>query len=205
MIQKHPYLLLAAALLLGGCAGTPMRSLDDPRMAEKAPDLTGVRVDFVAQSTPYSCGAAALESVTRYWDKPVSEAWILKNRPPAHQEAGYSLAELRSIAQQATLQGYAVQGTPALIEKHIRAGRPVIIPLETKYLSGVFGTWLLGPLSRLVYETFMPTYSHFVIVFGFDDRNFWVMDPAYGVRAMRRARFEKEWARRRNALLLVAS
>ncbi len=50
----------------------------------------------------------------------------------------------------------------------------------------------------------MPSYNHFVVVFGFDPKRMWVMDPDYGIRAIGRAKFDKEWAKRDNALLLVA-
>jgi predicted double-glycine peptidase len=196
--------LAFAAALAGGCA-TPIHSVNDSRLKERAPTLRAVDLKFVAQQTKYSCGAAALESVLTYWDTPLSQSWLLENVPPASTKKGYQIGELKAVAEARNLNAFAVEADFAFLEKQIDAGRPIIVPLETKYLSGIYDTPLLGPISRLVYQTFMPSYSHYVVVFGYDDGRMWVMDPNEGLRSIKRKKFLKEWEKRGRAALLISA
>jgi len=197
-------LLLPLAALAGGCA-TPIQSIHDSRIADRKPTVHAVDVEFVRQQTKYSCGAAALESVLTYWDAPLSQSWLLENVPPASIKYGYRIGELKAIAQARNLKAFAVEADFAFLEKQIDAGRPVIVPLETKYLSGVYDYPFLGPISQFVYQTFMPSYSHYVVVFGYEPERIWVMDPNEGMRSIKRKKFLKEWKKRGHAALLIAA
>jgi len=139
--------------------------------------------NLVLQQRDFSCGAAALATITTYfWDDPVTESQILaaiiqtltREELEERIENGLSLTDLKRLSEQA---GY----TPLL-------GR---LPLEKLKESKI----------PLLVGITVNDFNHFVVVRGADDRFVYLADPAIGRTRTPIDVFAKQW--QQNAVLAV--
>ncbi len=117
------------------------------------------------QSTPYTCGVAALQSVLRYYGQEWREdnlARELKSNP----DQGTNYHEIVRFARD---RGLAVEVREHMtiddLEGAVRAGHPVMVAIQA---------WGDHP------EAYAAEWEdgHYSIAVGFDDRNLYFMDPS---------------------------
>jgi hypothetical protein len=230
--------LIGGALLLSGCATLPV-SADRTAFAvapsRNAVPRTRVALDPGAtllldlrldrQQASNSCGAHAAAAVIDYWTRARPSAVgrpspsgveIYAADPPA-AAAGYSLAEMVTLLQDAGLVAVAVGTTPDGIGRELRAGRPVIarVSVSAGYLSTLTlfpaGTPLLGTVearagdlaARLVEPMASARIDHYWVVIGQDADTMIVLDPALGIRAVQAAAFARAFDRGGNLAVVV--
>ena len=86
-----------------------------------------------------------------------------------------------------------------ILKENLSKGRPVIVAVK-KY---IFKYASMLP-------DFIPfkdkiTFSHFLVIFGFGDRGYWVMDPAEGYMYLTAEALREMWGRQRFVGLLISS
>ena len=122
------------------------------------------------QQYDFSCGSAALATLlTHHYGRPVSEQAVFVAMFRAGDQAkirreGFSLLDMKHYL---AAQGYQADGFEAPLEALEQIGIPAI---------------------TLVSEN---GYNHFVVVKGLRDGRVLLGDPAFGMRAMSRERFER--------------
>lgn len=188
MIRLFKFALLFHLLLLGSCSSVPISSVRDESLSKHIKDAKFIDIPFVRQETPHSCGAAALSSVFSYWSKPLDQSYIIRQFPLLSKYRGYSLGELKVIADENGFQSFVLKSNLDNLKEQIALGRPIIIPIETK----------------VGYKTWERSYSHFVVLVGFSKDGFILMDPVEGFVFIRENQLDKLWAREEKAILLVA-
>lgn len=209
---------MAMAMVLGGCA-TVHQSTAEASFAGKHADFKYAEVEVVRQSEARSCGLAALTSVLRYWEHPVTEKDLLA-RYPVRSGAGHSLQTLQEIAQQQGVLSFALSlgpgpsGPPsAQLSEHIRKGRPVIVAVrlpQGRYFGdpvpvlGTLDARTLRPFGMVPSSTGDEFKLHYVVVFGEDATRYLVMDPAYGIVVVPRASLLQWWGDLGHAALLCS-
>ncbi|HWN41095.1 MAG TPA: tetratricopeptide repeat protein [Thermoanaerobaculia bacterium] len=115
--------LLPAALAAGGCAAFSFRT---PEPGPQARVLTGVPVRNFGLK---SCGPGSLSAVLSYHGQPVSLEELDAVLPKGRNEGVVTL----DMVLEARRRGYdarLVEGTPELVERELREGRPVILMLK---------------------------------------------------------------------------
>lgn len=209
-------LLLAIGVV--GCATRPvsdvnsfaMRSASNSfEVVNRGVDPSGLVLPVVLdrQTTTASCGAHAIASVINYWRGPgaADGDGLFRGTPPADAAGGYSLSELRALAQENGLLASAARLSQAEVLAELENGRPVLIPirapavyLEARTLPGQ-GVPLIGFvrnvavswLGRIAEQTGMAMVSHYVVVAGYEDERFVVVDPVQGFRTIGFDRLER--------------
>ncbi|MBO37978.1 MAG: hypothetical protein CMM75_02210 [Rhodospirillaceae bacterium] len=156
------------------------------------------KIKFVKQIDQKGCGAATLSSVLNYWNKKVSYDTIMSEFPSVSNE-GYSIGELKSIAIRYNLFSYSASMSLKFLKNNLKKGRPVIIAVK----KAIFKYTDLVP-DFLPLKDFI-TYSHFMIVFGFNNNGYWVIDPAEGYKYLASDQLFTMWERHNFAGLLISS
>jgi len=212
------YLFILSAVFLLGIALSGCRSVATSTRGEaeagRYADFTYVAIDAVKQSDQASCGAAALACVLGYWGDDVDEAALWADSPP-EQPTGYRLPELRDIALQRGFQAFALADVPEpeqFLEEQVALGRPVLIAVvlpEGRYFGApvpIIETFdrraLKGPLSGGGEGDWK---RHYVVVIGYDDGRFLVMDPAYGIVKTQRHELLMFWRAANFGTLLLSA
>jgi len=193
---------LIAAGLLGTCLQLALGSAalaqrvptrDDAHIVRKFPrSWKEIQVqNVVMQQRDYSCGAAALATLTRYyWGDNTSEKLFLdevdkvlptKEEIKDRVENGLTMTDLKKAAEGA---GYDVLLGTARFEQLIESKVPVIVGL----------TMHMG-----VKQT---EFRHFVVYRGFDGWWVYLADPIRGNVRVSAPEFVQQW--QRNAVLIVA-
>ena len=120
---------------------------------------------LIRQSTPYTCGVAALQSVLRYY----GQEWREDNLARELKSTPDQGTDYREIVRFARAKGLAVEVRESMTVDDLRAavaaGRPVMVALQA---------WSDHP------ETYASSWEdgHYSIVVGFDNRSFYFMDPS---------------------------
>lgn len=208
---------LALALVSAGCAVTPVPDVNtfaeesannsfevfDRRMAGNALVLPVVHD---RQTDGASCGAHALASVINYWRGPGTVAGdaIYTSTPPS-QPAGYSIAELLTLARANGLLANGVRLDDAAIQRELENGRPVLVAVRLPsiyvqnrtfpgantpvlgYVGGVLSN-RVGQVSSL---TGLEMVDHYLLVVGYDDERFVVVEPVMGYRTISHEKLER--------------
>ncbi len=121
-VRRLPVLaiaLLVNALVLGAGHNAPAK---DFRIRSHL--LPGV--PYIAQSTPLTCGAAALAMLLSYWDQPTDEADVLKLRPEIAQK-GTWVPLLWEVPQTAGFKVEYGEGDLERLKQLLRSNRPVVV------------------------------------------------------------------------------
>jgi predicted double-glycine peptidase len=193
--------LCALLCVSASCATTP-QSTHGQEFMTRYRQAQYCHFSATTQSAEYTCGAACLTSVLRYWDVPVPENSILRDYPT--EEPGYSLVELRDIAREKGLLSYLKlfdESPRAGLSEQILLGRPLIcrVALPARY-PWIRSVPVLGPIYREMVWAFAKRRQHFVVAFGIHEGNLMdeggvlVMDPAMGLELLPWSRFLPCWA-----------
>jgi hypothetical protein len=203
-------LALLSALCLAGCAVTPVpdvtafaqQSADNSfEIFDRAmsPDALVLSVAHDRQTDGASCGAHVLASVINYWRGPGTAAGdaIYRATPPADR-AGYSVAELLSLARANGLLANGVRLDQQAIIRELESGRPVLAPvrLPSIYVQnrtfpganapyvGYAGSVLSYRVGRLSEFTGLEMVDHYLLIVGYDEERFVVVEPVMGYRTI---------------------
>jgi len=160
-------LALIIALLFFVCSAQPAIA-DDGRLLSpsqpKAPSNL-IRVPLVRQSTDFTCGVAALQSVFAYFGDEYREDQLAKELKAA-PKVGTSYLEMVRLAK---AKGYSVKVLKGMsladLNKLIDAGKPVICLLQA---------WADKPAD---YSNDWQD-GHYAVAIGYDTKNVFFMDPS---------------------------
>lgn len=147
-----------------------------------------------------SCGAHALASVLSYWSRAagVTGREIFEANPPANG-AGYSMAELVALAQERGLLASAVRLPEDVMVEELEHGRPVLVPVRLPAiyiqrralpggdvpLIGIARNSLLNRTGRFAELSNLGMVEHYLLVVGYEDDTFVVVEPILGYRTIR--------------------
>ena len=188
-----------ALLALSACASP----FSDWRPGGKPEGATHVGVELVEQDSQRNCGAAALASVMRYWDAPVPLDEIRRRHPPAN-EAGYSVGELLGIARANGLRAFAFAMTDEFVRLQVGHGRPLIFPIAKPTVwAGVARLPVVGGLYAAATGGEGMFLNHFVTLVGYDEENYYLLDPDDGPLKVAQAEFARMRAPFGNAGILI--
>lgn len=201
---------IALALVIGGCAVTPVPDVNafaensannsfevfDRRMAGNALVLPVVHD---RQTDGASCGAHALASVINYWRGPGAAVGntIYTTTPPA-DPAGYSIAEIMTLARANGLIASGVRLDDAAITRELENGRPVLVAVQLPSIYvqnrtypgantpvlGFVGSVLSYRVGQVSQWTGLEMVDHYLLVVGYDDERWVVVEPVMGYRTI---------------------
>lgn len=211
MTMRTAIMPMLLALCVMGCAATPTpdisafaaRSANNSfEVFDRAVDSDGLVLPVVhdRQTTPASCGAHALASIVNYWSTPgrVSGDALFAAAPPREAAQGYSLTELAAMARQQGLLANAARLAEADIVRELERGRPVLVPISAPavYLEprtlpgqnapvvGFFRNLAVSRAARISEVTGAAMINHYVVVVGYQDDRFVVVEPVQGFRTI---------------------
>lgn len=141
-----------------------------------------IRVPLVQQATDYTCGVAAVQSILMYWGDEYREDQLV----PLLKCKAVHGTNYVNIANFAKQQGFNVQikknMTVAELSAQIDKRRPVICLIQA---------WPDKPVN------FANDWDdgHYVVAVGYDDKNFYFMDPSTlgNYTYIPRKEFERRW------------
>jgi hypothetical protein len=199
-------------LALGACATHPTSSLNAfaERSANNSFELRHRSVDppetlvlpvvHDRQIEGAACGAHALASVINYWRGAgtVTGQQIFASTPPANAQAGYSMAELLTLARANGLQASAVRLAQADIIHELESGRPVLTPVRVPSVFvqswsmpganapvlGLPAAVVTSRVARLSEWTNLAMVNHYVLIVGYEDETFVAVEPVMGFRTI---------------------
>lgn len=203
--------VLLLTLCAGACALTPTSDVNafarssgsnSFEVFDRSLDSNGALVLPVVhdrQTSGPSCGAHALASVVNYWRGAgtLTGDAIYRQTPP-RSPSGYSMAELMTIAQANGLLVSAVRLTDEQITQELEHGRPVLVPvrLPSIYVQqrqlpggdipivGLVRNSLIYRAGRVSELTDLALVDHYLLVVGYQDRKFVVVEPVMGYRTI---------------------
>ena len=176
-MKRHLAAGLTAAALLAGCppafAGSTMFTTFAGVVTVPVTSLREARFHTVIrQEHDFSCGSAALATLLTYhYGHPVSEDTVFNSMfevGDRHtiEKFGFSLADMQRYL---AAIGIRSDGYRVSLDKVAQVGVPVITLISTH------------------------GYNHFVVIKGIKDGDVLVGDPAAGLRAIPRPKFEAMW------------
>jgi hypothetical protein len=201
---------LLLAVCAAGCAVTPVPDVDSFAQEtannsfemfdrSMAPNALVLSVEHDRQTDGPSCGAHVLASVINYWRGPGTIAGnsIYGATPPANP-TGYSIAELLTLARANGLLANGVRLDDAAIIRELESGRPVLVALRLPSIYvqnrtfpganapivGYAGSLLSYRVGRLSEFTGLEMVDHYVLVVGYDDDRYVVLEPVMGYRTI---------------------
>lgn len=217
MRQRLEPLLLVLCLV--GCASTPTSTVDAfaQRSANnsfevfdrsfRSPSALVLPVVHDRQTSPMACGASALASVINYWEGPgtVSSGEIWTQTPPADSARGYTLAEIMTRAHEHGLLASGVRLTDSDIVRELENGRPVLVPVRMPSIYvqsrsvpgtdtpvvGVAAGFFEQRIGYISEFTGMAMVDHYLLVVGYDRRDFAVIEPVMGFRIISFQRLQR--------------
>lgn len=216
--MKLRYAAFVAALLCAGCATNPTpdvasfaqnsgrNSFEMTHRAVTSPQALVLPVVHDRQIEGPACGAHAMASVVNYWrgQSTLSGSALFRQRPPANA-LGYSMAEMLSIAQGNQLQASAVVLPQAALIRELEAGRPVIVPVRLPSIyvqnrvlpnsdfppwNAVRNAWVYGA-ARVSERAGLAMVDHYLVIVGYQDDTFVVVEPVIGYRTLRNVKLER--------------
>ncbi|HRE44634.1 MAG TPA: hypothetical protein PKY87_11770 [Terricaulis sp.] len=209
---------LFLSLSSAGCAINPsrdvaqfaaqsgMNSFEPFHRRLTSPEALVLPVVHDQQFSGPACGAHALASVVNYWRGPgaLEGAALFASQPP-EAKAGYSMAELLAIARANGLAASAVRLDEAHIIRELEQGRPVLIPvnLPSIYVQqrvmpggetpvvGHVRNFVINRAGRVSEFAGLAMVDHYLLVVGYDETRFVVVEPVMGYRTITRARLAR--------------
>jgi ABC-type bacteriocin/lantibiotic exporter with double-glycine peptidase domain len=199
MFGRFRFALAVICLMLLGAGLSASAAYQDSRES--------LEVKSIRQLNGASCGLACLVSILDYWGVDIQQQDLLRSYPPDHGQDGYSLGRLKAIAQQYSLEGYALFSDLDFLRQQLDRGRPVLVALVVPYnlyrQQIIRNIPIYGRIFRFL--TQVPTFRHFVVVRGIGQEKVKIMDPMYGLKTLPREAFQAMWDKQKNAMLLVAA
>jgi hypothetical protein len=222
---------LALTLFIAGCAVTPVPDVNafaeetadnsfevfDRRMEGNALVLP---VEHDRQTDGPSCGAHVLASVINYWRGPgtIAGDTIYRTTPPSAQ-VGYSIAEIMTLARANGLIASGVRLDDEAIIRELESGRPVLVAVRLPsiyvqnrtfpgadtpvlgYVGGIL-SYRVGQVSSL---TGLEMVDHYLLVVGYDDERFVVVEPVMGYRTISRDKLARYRRHFENASIVFSA
>ncbi|MGH6950422.1 MAG: hypothetical protein ACREH4_06095 [Vitreimonas sp.] len=233
-MPQRRHLVVPLLLALGACATHPTSSLD--AFAERSannsfeffdrsvdpPETLVLPVVHDRQVELAACGAHALASVINYWRGPgaVAGQQIYDATPPADAEAGYSMAELLTLAQANGLQASAVRLSRADIIRELENGRPVLVPVRVPAvfvqswsmpganipLVGLPASLVTTRVARVSEWTNLAMVNHYILIVGYErNETFVAVEPVMGFRTISFERLERYRRAFENAAIVFSA
>lgn len=233
MMQRR-ILVVPLLLALGACATHPTSSLD--AFAERSasnsfeflnrgvdpPSTLVLPVVHDQQVELSACGAHVLASVINYWRGPgtASGQQIYDATPPANMEAGYSMAEVLTLAQANGLQASAVRLARADIIRELENGRPVLVPVRVPSvfvqswsmpganipLVGLPASLVTTRVARVSEWTNLAMVNHYILIVGYEeDETFVAVEPVMGFRTISFRRLDRYRRAFENAAIVFSA
>ncbi|MBK8200507.1 MAG: hypothetical protein IPK75_19360 [Acidobacteria bacterium] len=230
--MKLRNLCMALVLGLGACAIHPAtdpasfaaqtgrNSFEFPRTKVEPQDTLLLPVTHDRQVDGAACGAHALASLINYWEGAgtVTGAQMFAEAPPADAAAGYSIAEVMTLAQGHGLLASAVRMPADGLIAELEAGRPVMVPVSVPsvYVQpwqlpganvpvlGVPADFVTTRTAWLSERLGQSMLNHYVLVAGYDGDTFIVMEPVMGLRTISAERLERYRAPFGNAAVVFS-
>jgi hypothetical protein len=120
----------------------------------------------IEQPDEFSCGAASLMSICSYYDVGSNYMEAFKQALEADPEDGIYYRNIARYAEKLGLKAEICRGmSVAALKKHIDAGRPVVCSIQA-----------YSREKRPDYD--QDGHGHYVVAIGYDDVNFYFMDPS---------------------------
>lgn len=128
------------------------------------PDDVKVRVPKVRQTTGYSCGAAALKAVCKYFCAGPDDEDEFIEALGSDPDGGTAPADIVRVARKFGLRAVLQKGMPlAELQHHLDAGRPVICAMQAWGDEEAYDNEESG---------------HYVVAVGYNEGNVFFEDPA---------------------------
>jgi ABC-type bacteriocin/lantibiotic exporter with double-glycine peptidase domain len=209
---------LLASLFIAGCAITPnsdvnafaqnsdVNSFEVFDRSLTSPEALVLPVVHDRQTRGPSCGAHALASIVNYWrGEGVLSGDALFHETPPTAPAGYSMSELLTLARGAGLTASAVRLPEAAIIRELENGRPVLVPVrlpsvyvQQRTLPGadvpvvdIARNTLIYRAARVSELTRLAMVDHYLVVVGYHENTFVVVEPVAGYRTIRASKLER--------------
>lgn len=223
-------LLLAAAV--SGCAIRPTsdvnafaansggNSFEVFNRSFDSPDALVLPVVHDQQTEGPACGAHALASIVNYWRgaSTVDGSVLFREHRP-QSEAGYSMAEVVTLASEMRLQAAAVRLSEQDIVRELENGRPVMVPVRVPSIFiqqrvlrtgdmpviGLVTNAMVGRAARASEWSGLAELDHYLVVVGYHDDTFVVVEPVMGYRTIRFNRLARYREHFNNAALVFSS
>lgn len=200
------FLILISGLFtifLTGCSSFPMSTND--KMFSKYSNYDYCKIESTKQSEDNSCGSACLVSVLNKWDVKVTEQYLL-DKYPMQSNLGHSIFELLEMAKKEGVKsyGFSMSKSPKKeLEEQILKGRPIICAVDLPYYLHLGKDLpIFGGLYRRLTWRIGKTRSHYVVIFGLNDKNFLAVDPSYGIVVLNKEKFYSCWEKMDYCVLL---
>ena len=164
--MKGRYLLtgvLALMLTIGGCEISNAKPSTEPSVST-VKNL--IRVPLARQNANYTCGVAALQSILGYYnfDKRLD---VLSAEVKPDQEKGTNYLNIASFAKSLGFDvNIRTNMTLDELKKYIDQKKPILLAIQA---------WAD---SKSSYSSNQNEDGHYVVAIGYDDKNFYFMDPS---------------------------
>ena len=164
--MKGRYLLtgvLALMLTIGGCEISNAKPSTEPSVST-VKNL--IRVPLTRQNANYTCGVAALQSILGYYnfDKRLD---VLSAEVKPDQENGTNYLNIASFAKSLGFDvNIRTNMTLDELKKYIDQKKPILLAIQA---------WAD---SKSSYSSNQNEDGHYVVAIGYDDKNFYFMDPS---------------------------
>lgn len=216
--MRFGFRVLLLAVAVSGCAVNPNadvnafaadsggNSFESFHRSFDSPDALVLPVVHDRQTEGPACGAHALASVVNYWRGPgaLDGSTLFREHPPQHR-AGYSMAEMVRLADAQGLLASAVRLQQADLIHELESGRPVVVPvrlpsifIQQRVLGagdipvlGLAANALVDRAARVSEWTGAAMLDHYLIVVGYHDDTFVVVEPVMGYRTISFDRLER--------------
>lgn len=198
---------LGILLNFAGCINAPINT-DQAGFQNKYGHYDYCKMSATMQSRSNSCGTACLASVLNYWGIQLTEQQLNDENRPAN-EKGYTLKELKAIAKRNGLNSYVlsmIKDPDQQLKEQITKGRPVIC--TTRFPQGWYFAYkvpIYGNIYRWLIKSIGPEKDHYIVVFGFDEDDFLIMDPNVGLVSFDQKYFHSCWSQMQYGVLLCAN
>ncbi len=179
-VRARTLLIILATLLFTGQSSNAEGGIVKNELPKPPSNL--IKIPMTRQSTDYTCGVAALQSVLMYFGDEYRED-VLSKDLKADPEQGTAYKEIVRLAES---KGYKVDVfknmTIENLKKLIDSRKPVICLIQA---------W---PEHKVDYETDWED-GHYVVAIGYDEKNVYFMDPSTlgNYSFIPRVEFMKRW------------
>jgi predicted double-glycine peptidase len=167
-MNKKIVLLCSLFLLIGFAAGWAIKTAATAPQSPAAPMASLLAVPDVFQSTSYSCGAAAVQSVLAYWGKEFHEKDLWQALGTSEQ-LGTAPDSMLRVLRDYGLKAQMHEGT-SIQEIREALGRKVPVILDIQ-------AWPDSPRPNESWDDDWED-GHYVVAIGIDDANLYVEDPS---------------------------
>ena len=208
---------LVSPLVVAACATTPNADVDafarhsgrnSFEVSKRTASSEALVLPLVQdrQTEGPSCGIHVLASVVNYWrGAGTLNGSVYYGANPPQNNAGYSMDELLVIAREQGLLAQAVRMPSLALKDELERGRPVLIPVKVPsiYIQqrvlpggdlpvlGAMQRFVVGNAAAASEGTKTMLIDHYLVVVGYDQEKFVVMEPVMGLRTITKEKLER--------------